>query len=158
MSRVNVGALWLAILALVGPAQLKGISVGQFGAMHVHLILFAAFLGALAYAVGAATGRKSLAIGLGVGLAVLGYIANGIIPQSEGLGWVRNLSPFQWLNGDHPLRSGVQGRRRPPHARARGGPSGSRHVGLQPPRRSCVTVQLAVGRNGGNEIDAMLAG
>ena len=70
--------------------------------MHVHLILFAAFFGALAYAAGAATGRKSLAVTIGGGGAVLGYIANGIIPQVEGLEWVQNLSPFHWLNGDNP--------------------------------------------------------
>ena len=105
---IIVGALWLAMLALVGPAQLEGISIAQFGAMHAHLILFAAFFGALAYAAGAATGRKSLAVTIGGGGAVLGYIANGIIPQVEGLEWVQNLSPFHWLNGDNPLRTGVQ--------------------------------------------------
>ncbi len=105
---IIVVALWLMMLALAGPAQLEGISVGQFGAMHVHLILFAAFFGALTYAVGAATGSKSLAIGGGAGLAVLGYVANGIIPQAQGLEWVRNLSPFHWLNGDNPLQTGVQ--------------------------------------------------
>ncbi|MFQ5966552.1 MAG: ABC transporter permease subunit [Acidimicrobiia bacterium] len=100
-------ALWLAMLALVGPARLDGISVGQFGAMHLHLVLFGALFGAVAYAVGGATGRKSLAIAVATGVAVLGYAANGVIPQVEGMEWVRNLSPFHWLNADNPLQTGV---------------------------------------------------
>ncbi len=105
---IIAGVFWLAILALTGPARLEGISVGQFAAMHVHLVLFAAFFGAVAYAVGAATGRRSLALGIGSAVGVLGYLASGIIPQVEGLEWVRNLSPFDWLAGGEPLRSGLQ--------------------------------------------------
>jgi ABC-2 type transport system permease protein len=105
---IIVVALWLVILAVAGPAQLDDISVAQFAAMHVHLFLFAALFGAVTYAVGAATGSKAPAIGSGAGLAVLGYVANGIIPQAEGLEWVRNLSPFHWFNGDNPLRTGIQ--------------------------------------------------
>jgi ABC-2 type transport system permease protein len=105
---IIVGALWLVMLALAGPAQLDGISVGQFAAMHLHLVLFGAFFGAVTYAAGAATGRKSWAIGSGAGLAVIGYATNGIIPQAEGWEWVRNLSPFHWLNGNNPLHTGVQ--------------------------------------------------
>ena len=96
------------MLALIIPAQLEDISIGRFAAMHVHLVLFAAFFGALTYAVGAATGGKSLALGIGSGVGVLGYVANGIIPQVEGLEWVENLSPFHWLTGGDPLRNGLQ--------------------------------------------------
>lgn len=103
-----IGALWLAMLALIVPAQLDGISVGQFAAMHVHLLLFAAVFGALTYAVGAATGRKSLALGIGAGVGVFGYAARGLLPQVDGLEWTKNLSPFQWLSGGKPLLNGLQ--------------------------------------------------
>lgn len=99
---------WLAMLALIVPAQLDDISIEGFTAMHVHLVLFAAFFGAVTFAVGAATGRKSLALGIGSGVGVLGYVANGIIPQVDGLKWVENLSPFHWLTGGVPLRNGLQ--------------------------------------------------
>jgi ABC-2 type transport system permease protein len=102
------GVLWLAILALSGPANLEGISVAQFSAMHLHLLLFSVFFGAVAYSVGAASGSKSLALGSATGVAVFGYLAKGIFPQVEALEWVENLSPFHWLNSKNPLRSGIQ--------------------------------------------------
>ena len=102
------GVLWLVILALSGPANLEGISVAQFSAMHLHLLLFTAFFAAVAYAVGAASGSKSLALGTAAGVAVFGYLAKGIFPQVEALEWAENLSPFHWLNSENPLRSGIQ--------------------------------------------------
>ncbi|MDH3754149.1 MAG: ABC transporter permease [Acidimicrobiia bacterium] len=105
---IIVSVFWLGMLALIVPAQLDDISTGQFAAMHVHLVLFTSFFGAVTYATGAATGRKSFAIGIGSGVGVLGYFAQGIIPQLEGLEWVENLSPFHWLIGGDPLRNGLQ--------------------------------------------------
>lgn len=105
---IIAAVFWLGMVALIVPAQLNDISIARFAAMHVHLVLFAAFFGAVTYAVGAATGRKSLAIGIGSSAGVLGYVANGIIPQVQGLEWVENLSPFHWLTGGDPLRNGLQ--------------------------------------------------
>ncbi|MFS8478666.1 MAG: ABC transporter permease [Micromonosporaceae bacterium] len=102
--------LWLAMVALRGPAQLEGISVGELAAMTLQLGLFAAAFGALAFAIGAATGRKALTLGISAGVAVLGYLANGVIPQVEGLEWVRNLSPWHWYLGGDPLVNGLQPR------------------------------------------------
>lgn len=104
---INVG-LELVLLALVGPAHLEGISLARFTAMQVHMVLFATFFAAVAFAVGAATGRRALAIGIGAGVGVWGFVANGIITQVEGLEWARNLSPFHWLGGGDPLRNGFQ--------------------------------------------------
>ncbi len=106
---IIVGVFWLAMLALIVPARLDDIPIAGFAAMHAHLALFAAVFGALAFAVGAASGRRSLALGVGAGAAVLGYVANGIIPQRDGLEWVENLSPFDWLTGNDPLRRGLDG-------------------------------------------------
>ena len=103
-----VAALWVAILIVSVPAGLEGIPAGGYAAMHIHLVLFAAFFGALSYAVGAASGRRAWALAAGSAAGVLGYVANGIIPQVEGLEWVRNLSPFHWLNGGEPLQNGIR--------------------------------------------------
>lgn len=99
--------LSLVLLGLTGPARLDGITAGSLLAMSLHLLLFAGFFGSLAFAVGAASGRKSLAIGIGSAVAVLGFAANGVLPQIEGLEWTRGFSPFHWLNGDSPLANGV---------------------------------------------------
>ena len=105
---IITAVFWLVMLALSGPAGLDGVSAWQFAAMHIQLALFTAFFGALAYAVGAATGIRSLSLGVGAAVGVLGYFASGIIPQVDGLEWVENLSPFNWLIGGDPLRNGIQ--------------------------------------------------
>lgn len=75
--------------------------------MHVHLALFAVLFGSVSFAVGAATGRKPLALAVGAGARVLAYAAGGIIPQVDGLEWVKQYSAFYWLNGEQPLQNGL---------------------------------------------------
>jgi ABC-2 type transport system permease protein len=104
-----VGALLLlAMLAIAGPAQLQGITAAEFAAATAQLALFGGCLGALAFAVGAATGRKALALGASAGVAVLAYLANGVFPQLQGLEWTRDLSPWHWYLGGEPLKNGLQ--------------------------------------------------
>jgi ABC-2 type transport system permease protein len=100
--------LWLAMLAISGPARLEGVTAAELAAMTTQLALFGACLGALAFAVGAATGRRPLALGAAAGVAVLTYLANGVFPQVEGLEWTRDLSPWHWYLGGKPLEHGLQ--------------------------------------------------
>lgn len=100
-------ALLVVLMALVVPAGLDGISVTDLLAMNVHVLFFAAFFGAVSYAVGAATGRRGLAVGAGAAVGVFGFAANGILPQVDGLGWIEGWSSFHWLNGSVPLKNGV---------------------------------------------------
>jgi ABC-2 type transport system permease protein len=103
-----VAVLLLVMLAIRVPAQLDSVSVPNLAAMNLQLVLFGAGAGALAFAVGAATGSKGWALGLGSGAAVLGYLANSVLPMAEGLEWTRNLSPWHWYLGGDPLVNGVQ--------------------------------------------------
>ena len=104
---VITAALWLGMVAVRGPAQLEGITVAGLTAMHVHVLGFATLFGALAFAVGAVTGRRALALAVGAGVAVLAYAAMGLLPQVDGLEWVRDYSPFTWMNGSKPLQNGI---------------------------------------------------
>jgi hypothetical protein len=79
--------LWLAMLAITGPDQLGDITAGEFPA---------------------ATGRKALAVGVASGVTVLAYLANGTLPQVEGLEWTRSVSPWHWMVGGEPLKNGLQ--------------------------------------------------
>lgn len=97
----------LVMLVIAGPASFDTIPVTRFLAMHLHLGAFAVLFAALAFGIGAATGARSLAWGLSGAVAVLAYAASGIIPQAEGLEWVRDYSAFAWLNGSLPLANGV---------------------------------------------------
>jgi ABC-2 type transport system permease protein len=101
-----VAAFWLAMVTLSGPAQLDEISPARFAAMHVHLALFAALFGTLAFAVGAATGRRAWAFAVAAGAAVVAYASSGLLPQVEGLAWTRDWSAFTWLTGSSPLVNG----------------------------------------------------
>ena len=106
---VLVAAVLLAaMVALRGAFQLGDVPVGGLVAINLQLALFGAAFGAVAFAVGAATGSRVAALGTGAGLAVLAYLANSVFPQVEALGWTRTLSPFHWYLGGDPLTDGVQ--------------------------------------------------
>ncbi|MFY1687079.1 ABC transporter permease subunit [Plantactinospora sp. WMMB782] len=100
--------LWLAMLALSGPAEFDGVGAGDLAAVNLQLALLGTTFGALAYAVGAATGRRAVALGVSAGVAVLAYLANSVLPQVEGWQWGAELSPFHWYLGGQPLVHGVQ--------------------------------------------------
>lgn len=48
-----------------------------------------------------------MAIGVGAGVAVLGYALNAIGNQNPDLDWVPTFSPYDWAFGDRPLSDGV---------------------------------------------------
>jgi ABC-2 type transport system permease protein len=104
---VIVGVFFLAMLALAAPAGFDEIPAANFAAMHAHLALFATLFAALAFAVGAATGRRVWAFAVGAGAAVVAYAASGVLPQVEGLAWTKEWSAFTWLTGSTPLRDGI---------------------------------------------------
>ena len=41
-------------------------------------------------------------------LASTAYVAKALLPQVQGLGWARGISPFQWFIGGDPLTNGLQ--------------------------------------------------
>ncbi|MBN1093232.1 ABC transporter permease [Blastococcus sp. TML/M2B] len=76
-------------------------------AAMLHLWLLGAVFGALAAAVGAATGSVALARAVPAATAVLAYLVNGLAPLVGWLEPVRDLSPFAQYQGHVPLASGV---------------------------------------------------
>ncbi len=102
-----VAVFWVAMLAVAGPASFDSVSPARFAAMHLHLGLFTVVFGCLSFAVGAATGRRALALAVGAVVGVIAYAASGIIPQVEGLEWVKDYSAFFWLTGSAPLTNGA---------------------------------------------------
>jgi ABC-2 type transport system permease protein len=94
-------------LAVSGPANLGAVGPGRLAAATVHLALVGVCFGALTLAVGAATGRRAVAVGTGAALAVLAYFGNNLAPQVSGLHWVQRLSPFYYGNGHLPLVHGL---------------------------------------------------
>jgi ABC-2 type transport system permease protein len=101
-----VPALALAVLA--PPVGLtRGLSPARIVEATAGTALLALTFSALAFAVGAATGRRSLAISIASALAVLGFMIEGLAAQVKTLRPVREASPWHWLLGSDPLRNGL---------------------------------------------------
>jgi ABC-2 type transport system permease protein len=96
------GVLVLAIAPGVG----IDVPAGNISAASAGLVGLAwCFLG-ITFAVGAATGRRGLALAVGGGLAVAGYILRGISGIIDGGEWLKWLSPFHYFIGTDPLHTG----------------------------------------------------
>lgn len=102
-----VAVLGLAIVVVGAVVGIDGLTAANLAAMQLHLAAFGILMGAVSFAVGAATGRRALALGAGAAAGILAYVMRGLIPQVEGLQWVQDYSAFVWLNGSEPLRNGI---------------------------------------------------
>lgn len=104
---VGLGVLlWLALW--IG-ARVVGmdISGGRLGAATFDAVALALAYGAIALMLGAATGRRSLAIGLTVAAAVAAYLLNSLSLLVSALEPLRPASPFYHYAASDPLRSGL---------------------------------------------------
>jgi ABC-2 type transport system permease protein len=98
----------VALAVLAPPFQLtNGLSVSDIAAATVATALLALTFAAVAFAVGAATGRRSLAITSASTLAVAGFVIEGLAAQVKVLQPLRAASPWHWALGTDPLRHGL---------------------------------------------------
>lgn len=93
-------------VTIMNSAQQLGLSLGNVWSTTLALLLLVLLHGYVAFTVGAATGRRGLAIGVASGTAVLGYLVNNL--GSYIADWVPRLSPFYWAYHGEPLTNGVQ--------------------------------------------------
>jgi ABC-2 type transport system permease protein len=124
VSRIRVAAeragalvVLLAILTLVSAGTVavlapavglsKGLGVGQIVAATAATGLLALTFAALAFAVGAASGRRSIAISTASAVALVGFVIEGLAAQVKLLQPLREASPWHWLLGTDPLRNGL---------------------------------------------------
>jgi ABC-2 type transport system permease protein len=99
-------ATWVGLIGGVALAG-GGITLGHLAAYCLHLAFFGFVMGALALALGAGTGRRTLAVGVAAGVGLLGWLINGFAPLVSGLAWLKYLSPFYYYAGHDPLSQGV---------------------------------------------------
>ncbi|MGD0274005.1 MAG: ABC transporter permease subunit [Gaiellaceae bacterium] len=98
--------LWI-LLVVASYSAGMGVNAGNLGAAVLVLLLFALDFGVLALAIGAATGRRALAIGLSATLAVAADVVNALAPLASWLDGVKLASPFYYYTHGDPLRNGV---------------------------------------------------
>ncbi len=104
-----VAALGLAvflILLVFGPLLEIEIAAANLFAAAAMVTLIALSYGSLALAVGALTGRRSIALATAALFAVIGYIGNTFAMQVEELEWLRFLSAFYYGLDPNPLVNG----------------------------------------------------
>ena len=99
-------ATWLAI-AVGAPLVDLEIGAGELAAGFVMTTLLGLFFGAVTLLVGAATGKRTVALGVGVGLALAAFLLNALAPMADWLEPWQDASPFQWALGNEPLLNGI---------------------------------------------------
>lgn len=100
------GVLAVALL-LEGTVVDLGLPAGGVVAAMTHLALLALVFGALALALGCATGRPGLSRAVPAVVAVLAYVVNGLGGFVSWLEPFQELSPFYQYAGHDPLVNGV---------------------------------------------------
>lgn len=84
-----------------------GLGVADQGALALHLAFFGFAIGAVALALAAVTGRKSLAVGGASAVGVIGFLINGFAPLVDAITWLKYVSPFYYYSGHDPIANGV---------------------------------------------------
>jgi ABC-2 type transport system permease protein len=100
------GVLFLT-LQLLGPPFELVVPAADLAAACAMLLLLSLAFGAIALAVGCATGHRGLALGITGGYAAFAFVINALAPSVDALGWLRPLSPFRWYLDPDPLVSGI---------------------------------------------------
>ncbi len=94
----------VAIGSLIGGL---GMSMGNIAATSLLATLVGLVFGALALALSAATGRVSVAVYTTVGVALILYVLNALLPFNDDLvGWAK-VSPFYYYLSSDPLMNGM---------------------------------------------------
>ena len=91
----------------VGPPFGLSVAVIDLMAACLMLALLGLSFGGVAFAIGAATGRRTLANAVAGGLAVLTFIVNAVAPTVEWLSPLRPFTPFRWYQEPEVLTGGL---------------------------------------------------
>jgi ABC-2 type transport system permease protein len=101
-------ALALMTLAFSPPfGALDGVPVGHLFGACAALVTLTIFHAAIAFGVGAATGRRAHAVAAATTVAAAGYLFTGIAAVSTAVHRVRWLSPWDWYLGRNILAHGL---------------------------------------------------
>ena len=104
---LGIAAATGAALVLEGRLFDMVIPTDKVAAAMLHLALLGLVFGALALAIGAATGSTGLSRGVPAVVAVVAYMVHGLGPMVEWLKPAQSLSPFHQYIAHDPLRTGV---------------------------------------------------
>jgi ABC-2 type transport system permease protein len=102
-----LAAVLFVTLSVLGPPFDLTVPAVDLGAACLMLLLVGLAFGAIALAIGCATGHRGLALGVTGAFAAFSFVINALAPSVDALSWLRPLSPFRWYLDPDPLVSGV---------------------------------------------------
>jgi ABC-2 type transport system permease protein len=103
----GLSVVLLLAVAGTGPPFDVSIPLGRLLSAVTACFLLASAFGVIALAVGAATGRRSLAIGVTSSAAAGTYLIDVLAVSIDGLEWLQRLSPFYYYRASEPLSNGL---------------------------------------------------
>ena len=106
---LGLGIVTTASLLAFSPpfGLLAGVSIPGLVAAVFAATAFGLMHGAIAFAAGAWTGRRSVAIATAATVAVVGNLLNAVAVSSESLHFLRFASPWHWYGGRNMLVQGI---------------------------------------------------
>lgn len=99
-------AIWIGMIVGVALGG-GGITIAHISALAVQIAFFGFATGAVAIAIGAGTGRKSLATGVATVIGVLGWLINSLAPLVGAISWLKYLAPYYYYDARDPLTRGI---------------------------------------------------
>ncbi len=96
-----------AVLVALAPFSLTEAGYGAVLVATLAAGVLAVFHATVAYAVGGLGGSRGLALGVAIGVLVLGYLLAFVFPISDALDGARWLSPWDWATGEQPVSDGI---------------------------------------------------
>lgn len=109
----SIGLLLMTAVLIVSaglgiPFANMDIPVANIAAASIGCMLLGMHFGALALAIGAATGKKPVAMGIASAVATAAFFVDSLAPQVDQLEPIRKLSAFYYYSGAAALREGFQ--------------------------------------------------
>lgn len=104
---IFLGVIVTVSLAIGGPIVDMSIAVSRLAAASVSIALAGLIFGSLAAFVGAASGRRSVALGIGLTVAIACFVVYSLAPIVEVMDDVNPYNPMQWTIGAESLKDGL---------------------------------------------------
>src|SRR3990170_5991486 len=98
--------LWLSV-PLTGPPFDLNPSLVDLAAASFMCYLLAMAFGSIALAIGCATGRRALAVGVTAGVAAGTWLLDLLVPAIDSIAWLQQLSPFHYYMQPEPMMNGI---------------------------------------------------
>jgi ABC-2 type transport system permease protein len=106
LAAAGIGVVLWAAIALFGPVVGLRVGLVNLAAAAASAVLLGISFGAIALLLGCWHGRRGLAIGVTVSLAVVTYLLDILAPLVERVKSLQLLSPFYYYAAHDPLRTG----------------------------------------------------